>query len=353
MSGGLLVAKERDASLSFIQLVCCIAVVTLHANVCFWFGPGDKCWASANIIESVFYFAVPVFFMLTGVTLLDYGKKYSTREFIKKRINRVVIPYVVWSLIGIVFLILIHKLSVHDVNARYIFQGLMNGGSIVDYFWFFPSLFCVYLSLPIFTRISDKKKVAEYIIVIGGVFNIVFPFVINTLNYYLDLKLGSSINLPAVAGYLYFVWLGYYMYKFPPGKRVKLIVYVFALAGLAVHMVGTYRLSVNAGQIVNLYKGYNNLPCVCYSLGVFLLLRDIGTAIEKHGSIKRWVCILGEYTFSCYLIQWFLIYIMNELQIVDTSSLLYRLISPVCYFGVIVVIVFIMRKIPVVKRIVT
>ena len=346
-------AKERDTSLSFIQLVCCISVVALHANGCFWFGPGDKCWASANVIESVFYFAVPVFFMLTGITLIDYGKKYSTREFFKKRINRVVIPYVAWSFIGIVFCILTHRLSVHDVNARYIFQGLMNGKDIVDYYWFFPSLFCVYLSLPVFTYISGKKKVSEYILIIGGVFNIVLPFVISMLNHYLDLNVGSSVNLPSVVGYLYFVWLGYYMYKFPPGKWVKCVVYLFALAGLAVHMVGTYRLSVNAGQIVSLFKGYYNLPCVCYSLGVFLVLRDIGGAIEKNETVKRWVCILGDYSFPCYLIQWFLLCIVNDLKIFDTTNLLYRLISPFCYFGVVVVIVFVMRKIPVVKRIVT
>ncbi len=33
------------------------------------------------MLEVSFYWAVPVFFMLTGVTLLDYRKRYSTKVF--------------------------------------------------------------------------------------------------------------------------------------------------------------------------------------------------------------------------------------------------------------------------------
>ncbi len=51
-------------------------------------------WVSANLLETIFYFALPVFFMISGATLLDYRSKYSTKtkgvknNFIKKWLKR-------------------------------------------------------------------------------------------------------------------------------------------------------------------------------------------------------------------------------------------------------------------------
>ena len=55
------------------------------------------------MIESVFYSAVPVFFMITGATLMDCRKRYSTAVFLKKRFTRTVIPYLGWVLFELVF----------------------------------------------------------------------------------------------------------------------------------------------------------------------------------------------------------------------------------------------------------
>ena len=35
------------------------------------------------VVETLAYWAVPVFFMITGVTLLGYREKYSTATFFK------------------------------------------------------------------------------------------------------------------------------------------------------------------------------------------------------------------------------------------------------------------------------
>lgn len=62
-------------------VLSCISVVLLHANGIFWLHPNGALWISSNIIESVFYFAVPVFFMISGLTLIDYNKRYSTKIY--------------------------------------------------------------------------------------------------------------------------------------------------------------------------------------------------------------------------------------------------------------------------------
>ena len=89
--------KQRIIYFDFLNVVSCISVVCLHCNGYVHDFVKDDWWWLRVLIEVVFYFAVPVFFMLSGATLLDYKKKYSTKTFYKKRFVRTFIPFVIWS----------------------------------------------------------------------------------------------------------------------------------------------------------------------------------------------------------------------------------------------------------------
>lgn len=54
-------------------------------------------WRNINIIEGIVHFAVPIFFMISGATLIDYRDRYSTKEFLKRRFKKTVIPFLFWS----------------------------------------------------------------------------------------------------------------------------------------------------------------------------------------------------------------------------------------------------------------
>lgn len=56
--------------ISLLNVLACISVVILHANGSFWSFRSDNSWAINNIIECIFYFAVPVFFMITKEKIL-------------------------------------------------------------------------------------------------------------------------------------------------------------------------------------------------------------------------------------------------------------------------------------------
>ena len=58
-----------------LSVLSAFAVVALHVNGEFWNFSYGRYWITSNIIESLFYFAVPIFFMITGVTLV--GKNYG------------------------------------------------------------------------------------------------------------------------------------------------------------------------------------------------------------------------------------------------------------------------------------
>lgn len=90
---------SRIIYFDILNVISCMAVVCLHANGFVHTFIKDDWWWLRVLVEVVCYFAVPVFFMLTGATLLNYRKRYSTKTFYKKRLLRTFAPFVFWSIV--------------------------------------------------------------------------------------------------------------------------------------------------------------------------------------------------------------------------------------------------------------
>lgn len=79
-------ARRSTDYITFVIVVSAFAVLTLHTNNCFWFYSGkEDYWFSANIIECAFYFAVQLFFMVSGIALMDFFDRYSMKRFFARR----------------------------------------------------------------------------------------------------------------------------------------------------------------------------------------------------------------------------------------------------------------------------
>lgn len=338
---------KRDNTLTFVQVVCAFAVITLHTNGAFWeFDTSGTYWFSANLIECLFFFAVPLFFMISGITLIDYQDKYTTAVFFKKRVTKTLIPYFIWSGIGLIY----HYFMSHTVmGARDIIYGLLNG-KIVSVYWFFIPLFCVYFSMPLFAAVEKSKQevTLRYLLFVGIFVNTLVPFVLRAMGE----DTIWPYNVSVVTGYLIWVVTGALVYKYPPKFPTKCLIYVCSVIGFLLHAGGTYILSMREGQIITTYKGYNNLPCFMYALGVFMFLMDIGKRLMKIEIVDKVICTLGKYTFAIYLIHWFVMDFVSVKFAVDTHSLLWRIGAPIPIGLIVVAITWLIRKIPVVKEIV-
>jgi surface polysaccharide O-acyltransferase-like enzyme len=179
---------KQQTQLEFINFasVCsALSVVFLHANNCFWhFNSTARYWKTANIIECLFYFAVPVFFMISGATLIDYNKRYNLKTYFSKRINKTFIPYIVWSFLGLLFqVIYIKSIPLSKISPKFLLNGLFTG-TLVRVYWFFIPLFCIYLSIPLISEIPEqkRKKTFTYIIIIQFVFGALIPFINSVFN---------------------------------------------------------------------------------------------------------------------------------------------------------------------------
>lgn len=342
--------NNRIEYISLASVLSAIAVIYLHANGCFWTFSTSRYWFTANIIESVFYFAVPIFFMISGAMLMEFNKKYSLKEYFQKRVYKTLIPYIVWSFIGLAIqLFYIHNISWSSVDLTYIVNGLLNE-NLVQIYWFFIPLFCIYLCIPVFAAISDDKKkdIFTYLAIATFVLNIFIPFVISVF----QIPITFPISIQVMGGNLFFTVVGYLLHKYDILKKYRFIIYFLALIGLLLHIGGTYNLSMAAGEVVKTYKGYMNLPCVLYSIGVFTFIKYDLVNILKFDIISKMVKYLDFYTFGIYLIHWYLIKFIEITFKLNNTSIIFRLFVPIIVLIMSVIVIYVFRKIPLIRSIV-
>ena len=342
-------STTRTEWINLVNVVSCIAVVFLHTNGCFWTFSTERYWFTANIIESIFYFAVPCFFMITGATLMDYRDRYSLRKYFSKRVTKTVIPFLAWSIVGIIYRLVLKDIDLTDITPAYIWDGIINTTAVPIY-WFFPALFGIYLTIPLLAAVDKtyRREIFLYTVIVGFAIGELVPFVLSLITAF---KWNGALNMQ-VGGYVLYVLIGYLIFAYEISPVIRRIIYVLSLCGLAAHIIGTYYLSINAGEIIQIYKGYNNVPCVFYSVGIYIFCKYNGPFILKSRVIKKMVDLINPYTLGIYLTQYFVFTTMVRLFDINTLSIIYRLGAPFIVIPTGMIIVVIMRKIPGFKRMV-
>lgn len=340
--------QKRFYYISVLSVVSALAVVMLHSNMAFWAYREGGSWALNNIIECLFYFAVPVFFMITGATLFDYQDRYDTKTFFRHRFSKVLIPFVVWSLFGLFFYSVLRGFH-FSLNPVDIWNDFFQT-KYVGIFWFFIPLIGIYLATPLFAAIDKKKKIntLKYVAVLGVILNVVVPFVMLLIKYYTGTELAWRFSLDMLGGYLIYPVIGYLLHNVTLEKKQRIIIYVLAVCGLLVHIIGTYCLSRNDGMIVEVFKEYRNLPCLLYSVGIFVLIKSVAES-KFMKKFEKFVNVLSKYTFAIYLTHSFILaYMVDFLKNfnIEITSVVFVPIAFVLTVPLCVAITWMVRKIP-------
>lgn len=329
--------SNRIEYISLASVLSAIAVIFLHSNECIKnFSLVGFDWISSIFIHSIFFPAVPIFFMISGAMLFNFNKKYDLKTYFSKRISKTVMPYIVWSLFGLCFQIFyLNTIKLNDVNFTYILFGLING-NLVGVYWFFILLFIFYCLIPIFSSVVINKKYCLY--------GIILLFVINLI------VSPPPYQKIAIICYLFYGMVGYYIHVYGISKNLKWVFYILGISGLLLHMFGTYFLSISAGELNYTFQSYTHFTCVFYSIGLFVFIKYDLVTLMRHDIINKVVSFLDFYTFGIYLIHWYILKMLLKIFSINNTLIYYRLFAPFVVIIICVLIVTAMRKIPLIKR---
>ncbi len=157
---------QRIVFLDYLRVIACFMVILVHSVEPFYLGGQGTLIASwdagfwSTVIDSALRAAVPLFLMASSYLL--FPVKEATSSFFKRRFTRVLIPFVIWSLLYA----LIPYLGVEGEFDRV--QNLKQLGwnflMASGHLWFVYMLVGIYLLMPMLSpwieRISKREEQA-------------------------------------------------------------------------------------------------------------------------------------------------------------------------------------------------
>jgi surface polysaccharide O-acyltransferase-like enzyme len=162
--------KQYKIAIDVLRILSILAVIFIHTTTKTLAISG---YALQKIPLTLFLnqisrFAVPLFFMISGFILeLNHNSNESYITYLKKRLNRIFIPYVFWSAIYYFF--------VYSKNQNTNFLNSLLRGDASYQLYFIPAILIFYLIFPF---------IHKYLKIIGNIWVIIFLFFILELLFY-------------------------------------------------------------------------------------------------------------------------------------------------------------------------
>ena len=297
---------QRIYYFDFLNIIACIAVIALHHNgIVHTFTPTHH-WNQALFVEVICYWAVPIFFMLSGATLMDYRKRYSTKKFFIQRIKRTLIPFIFWSIVAGTIHCYINK----EIPTFHLYIYKIFNTEFQNVYWFFLPLFGIYLLTPILNLLKDKRDILIYLLIIISLQEgILMP-----LYKLLEVE---PIGRNSISGPILFFILGYLLSTTTKqiNKKVLIIVSIFCLI---LRYIVTYKFSYINNETYKLLFGYYYFTSIIPAITIFVYVKDKFPTKNKE-SINNILKNVSSYSFGVYLIHMYIILI--ELKILNNISL--------------------------------
>lgn len=165
--------KEREIWIDWLRIIACLFVMMTHCCEGFYFGDGgalimtksDAIWVT--LLNTFTRACVPLF--VVASSYLQFPLHYSTGEFFRRRLVRVLIPLVVWSLVyAFVWGDPVQNLKDLALNFNY----------SAGHLWFVYMLLGVYLLMPLLSPWAEKVGKKELQLFLGiWLFSTVIPFI--------------------------------------------------------------------------------------------------------------------------------------------------------------------------------
>ena len=336
--------------ISFSKILAAFSVVILHTNGKFWhfdYNNYKKYWISANLIECIFYFAVPIFVLCIGATLLNFNERYGLIKYYKKRIEKVVIPLVGWTFILYLYKVyFIKNLNKEKITFEFIWN-LYYGHKVYGIFDSLHSFILLYMLIPLLAYVEKSKKIKiyTYCFITLLLCQAFFPYLFTIFR----LNLFWIYNIKV--GYLIYIFAGYIIHNYTFSKLKKIIIYFLGIFGLLIHIFGTQILTLKYKKIILFHKGYLNFPCILYSCSLFIFIKENTYLVFKLIN-RNFVIKIGSLTIGPFFIHMPIIEFSFKYFKIDAYSLYFRLFGGILICIICFIITYFFKKIPIINYLV-
>ena len=352
-------AKKRLAYIDIMNILAIFAVVILHHNGIVHNFSNQRAWFTSLVFECVFYFAVPIFVMISGAMLLNYREKYDTKTFFKKRVAKVLVPAIFWFLFMFVWKVYVVKtMNISDWSVQNILNIFFQT-KVEPMYYFIFLILGLYMTMPILSRLAKPgyRKTLWYFVGAFFIMNALVPNLLVwggiTFNGGLNAEHGVTFGV-MMGQYAMYAVLGYLLSKTNISKKYRIILYCLGVLAIIYRYIATAIPSIEAGKLIKTSWGYGQFHTIILASAVFVFVKNLKLKerLEKNKKIMNLLASLAGCSFGIYLIHKIIMYYEVEWFGIDKVSIWWRALWPFLTYGVSILIILLLKKIPVVKKVV-
>lgn len=178
----------RNYSYDIIRTIAIIFVVFIHsmAQIDEYSGNDSLILIARSVYGSIIYTGVPLFVMLSGALLISKEEPITT--FYKKRFTRVLIPFLLWSLVVHGIHCLQEGVSINEFVKSYLYLTLTEG--VHGIYWYIYLILGLYLITPILRHLfADRNPTIAFytaiLLYVISIFSFIVPdvWIINRFSF--------------------------------------------------------------------------------------------------------------------------------------------------------------------------
>lgn len=290
--------------------------------------------------------------MITGATLLGYRQKYDTKTYFKKRFAKVFIPSIAWMIIMFCWHVFIRKdLAITDWSPASILNIFTASRENSVYYYLFVIL-GLYLTIPLFAPLAEKKyrKLLWYGVVAFFIFNALLP----NLSTLVGINYNSDFSI-RIGSYVVYLFLGYLLSTAKIPKKYRILLHLGGVLAIIWRYTTTLNASFAHGYLVKTTWGYTQFHTIILTASVFVFVKNLplDRLTER---IKAILAKLASCSFGIYLCHILIMHyeggILRHVFGIPTISWVYRFLCPFLTYALCVGLVLLLKKIPILRRIV-
>jgi surface polysaccharide O-acyltransferase-like enzyme len=284
-----------------LRAISIIAVIILHSASDYDDQLGDipmSHWWSGVVWDGLVRFCVPMFVVLSGAFLLKAGKGVTFKEVFFKRLPKILIPLVFWSVVYVLFKNYSDNKSITEINVKVQLKTFFEG-PVYYHLWFLYMFAGIYLLYPIinFFITAAKEIHIRYFLIIWFITNSVFGILVILF----DLNIGIDLNF--FTGYSGYFVLGYYLvnYTFTP-KQLRVIYWLGITGFLISSLVAYICIKLNFEDRAGLIESDFTPDIVLSVIGLFLWIKNRVYKNDDTGILHTAIHEISKESMGIYLV---------------------------------------------------
>ena len=226
------------------------------------------------------------------------------------------------------------------------FNRFMGSGYLSIYYFMF-SILGIYITLPLISPLSEKKNrnILKYAIIAFFFLNTLIPDILSFFKIYTS----SSLRLQFTS-WLIYPLLGYYVNTTEIKKQWRIVLYVLGGAAIIYHFLITYCFSTAAGALKTPASDYTQFHVLILASAIFVFFKQMRYKLS--GKAQKILHRLAGCSFGIYLIHIPILQIEQRAFGITSKNAIYRFLCPFLTYAICVCIVLILKKIPLLRKIV-